>query len=358
MNLFSLGASLKKRQSIILGTAGILFVLAIWYGLTAGETPILPSAVLPKPWRVLTAFPDMYLNNELVKNTSISLGVNLAGYVEAILISIPFGFLFGLYPFFKGLFQTQVDALRYIPLTGVISIFIAWFGINLPMKAHFLAFGIIIYMLPVIVQRIREVDDVYLKTVHTLGATDWQKIRTVYFPSVISRFFSDIRVLTAISWTYIIFVENIGNEGGIGATIWRAGSRQGRYDKVFALLILIMLIGVIQDRIMIRLEKEFFPYKFQAEEQEKAGRIRKASVISLLLKFILTAVMWAFLLGYLLLFLDEYTGVLGHINILRYLFADSVWAIHVIVFSILGYQVYSIFRKSSDRTYRKVKTQE
>jgi NitT/TauT family transport system permease protein len=349
VNLFSLGATLKKRQGILLGVAGIVFVLAIWYGLTAGETPLLPAATLPKPWRVLTAFPDLYLNNELVKNTTISVGVNLAGYVEAILISIPFGFLIGLYPLFKGLFQNQVDALRYIPLTGVISIFIAWFGINLPMKAHFLAFGIIIYMLPVIVQRIREVDDVYLKTVYTLGASDWQKIRTVYFPSVISRFFSDIRVLTAISWTYIIFVENIGNEGGIGATIWRAGSRQGRYDKVFALLILIMLIGVIQDKIMIRLEKEFFPYKFQAEEQEKAGKLKKASVVSALSKFILTAVMWVFLLGYLLLFLDEYTGILGHMNVLRYLFADSVWAIHVIVFSILGYQVYSLLKKTGSK---------
>ncbi|MBK8832115.1 MAG: hypothetical protein IPN60_14925 [Saprospiraceae bacterium] len=39
------------------------------------------------------------------------------------------------------------------------------------MKVHFLAFGIIIYMLPVMIQRIDEVDDVYLKTVHTLGAT-------------------------------------------------------------------------------------------------------------------------------------------------------------------------------------------
>ena len=31
-----------------------------------------------------------------------------------------------------------------------------------------------------------------------------------------SKLSDDIRVLTAISWTYIIVIENIGSEGGLG----------------------------------------------------------------------------------------------------------------------------------------------
>ena len=50
-------------------------------------------------------------------------------------------------------------------------------GLDTDMKVHFLAFGILIYLLPVVVQRIDEIEDVYFKTVYTLGANSWQTFR-------------------------------------------------------------------------------------------------------------------------------------------------------------------------------------
>ena len=121
--------------------------------------------------------------------------------------------------------------MRYLPLTAVTGLFILWFGIEDEMKVAFLAFGIIVYLLPVVVQRIDEVKDVYLKTVYTLGATDWQTVKSVYIPSVMSKLMDDIRVLTAISWTYIIIAELLNRQGGgIGAMIY-IKARQGKQKK-------------------------------------------------------------------------------------------------------------------------------
>jgi NitT/TauT family transport system permease protein len=173
----------------------------------------------------------------LITNIFRSLGLNLAGYVEAIVISLGIGFIVGLYPLFRGMFNRQVDAFRYVPLTAVTGLFITWFGLGIEMKTHFLAFGILIYLLPIVVQRIDEVEDVFLKTVYTLGATDWQTIRSVYIPAVMSRLWDDIRVLTAISWTYIIIAESLGNQGGLGSLIYRVGQRQGNVGAIFAIQI-------------------------------------------------------------------------------------------------------------------------
>ena len=151
----------------------------------------------------------------LIFNALRSVWLNVQGYVWAIFISLPIGFLIGLFPLFRGLFSKQVDALRYLPLTALTGLFIVWFGIEDQMKIAFLAFGILVYLLPVVVQRIDEVKDVYLKTVFTLGASDWQTIKTVYIPSVLSKLIDDIRVLTAISWTYIIIAELINRQGGL-----------------------------------------------------------------------------------------------------------------------------------------------
>ncbi|MBK7408338.1 MAG: ABC transporter permease subunit [Saprospirales bacterium] len=217
--------------------------------------------ILPTPKLVVESVPELLYQDKLLSNTWQSIWINIRGYMWAILLSVPIGFLIGLMPIAKGLFSKQVDALRYLPLTALTGLFIIWFGIEDEMKVAFLAFGIIVYLLPVVVQRIFEVEEVYTTTVFTLGANNWQTIRTVYIPSVMSKVIDDIRVLTAISWTYIIIAELLNRQGGIGALIY-IKSRQGEIPKVFAMLIVIVLIGFLQDRIFVWLDHRLFPHKY------------------------------------------------------------------------------------------------
>jgi NitT/TauT family transport system permease protein len=177
------------------------------------------------------------------------------------LIALPLGFIIALTPLFRSMFSKYIDAMRYIPITGLIGIFIAWFGIGTGMKIHFLSFGVIVYLLPIVIQRVYETEKVHLDTVWTLGANNWQLFTKVYFPSVISKVFVDIRVITAISWTYIIVAEMVNNEGGVGSLIYLA-QRQSRIDKIFAIIIFIVFIGYLQDKLFQALERWFFKYKF------------------------------------------------------------------------------------------------
>ena len=304
MGLFKLRGDLDRSQTIILGILGFIIFIAIWWLMAeafAKKNPIvegfdarLPSSIvqdstnaidldslaradslkfanatefekvyplLPPPLKVVQSFPELIQKDDLFGNTFRSIWLNVQGYFWAVFISLIFGFIIGLYPLFRGLFSKQVDALRYLPLTALTGMFIIWFGIEDQMKIAFLAFGIIVYLLPVVVQRIDEVGDVFLKTVFTLGSSDWQTIRTVYIPAVMSRLIDDIRVLTAISWTYIIIAELLNRQGGIGSLIY-IKARQGQTEKVFAILIVIILIGFIQDRIFIFIDKRLFPHKY------------------------------------------------------------------------------------------------
>jgi len=300
--MFQLRGSLSRTQSIVLGLIGLVLFVLVWWILAEalavqrpvvdGYTTRIPSPaeaaeqginldsllradsiryeeateftkvypILPTPGQVLKAFPDLVNSKRMIPNALLSVWRNLQGYFWAVLICIPIGFIIGLYPIFKGLFSKQVDALRYLPLTALVGMFITWFGIGESMKVSFLAFGIIVYLLPTVIQRIREVEEVYLRTVFTLGATDWQTIRSVYIPSVMAKLMDDIRVLTAISWTYIIIAELLNKQGGIGALIYDAG-RRGQIPDVFAILLVIIVIGFLQDRLFVYLDNRLFPHK-------------------------------------------------------------------------------------------------
>lgn len=304
MDLFKLRGSLSKSQTLILGIIGVILFIIVWWVLaemlsvnrplvelhsrppsSIGEDSLAQAArdsmlladsialanatefekvypLLPRPDQTIAAFKPLIQEDQLFRNTLRSVWLNMQGYFWAILLAIPLGFLIGLFPAFRGLFSKQVDTLRYLPLTAVTVVFITWFGLEDQMKIAFLAFGILVYLLPVVVQRIDEVEDVFVTTTFTLGATDWQTIRTVYWPAVMSKLMDDIRVLTAISWTYIIIAELLNRQGGgIGALIYLK-QRQGQLDRVFALLIVIVLVGFVQDRLFDYMDRRFFPHKY------------------------------------------------------------------------------------------------
>jgi len=345
--LFKLRGEVPKKWRLVLEIIGIGILLLLWIMVSSGANPIMAPNVMPPPSKVLAAYGDMFRDNNLVQNLFRSIGLNLAGYIKALMLTIPLGFMIGLYPLFNGMYQRSIDAVRFVPLAATTSLFIVWFGISVPMKINFLAFGILIFLLPIVVQRINEVKDVYLKTVYTIGATDWQTIRSVYIPSVFSKLIDDIRILTAISWTYIVVVETINaEEGGLGAMTYMA-RRLSRVDKMFAILILFILIGIIQDRIFAKLDKELFPHKYQIKDQHKHGQIKAPSIFDTIFEFAGSALIWSALGIYFVLALNEFLGFLGGIKIIDYLFGNTCWAFHTIMLSIIFYKAKKFYMKKS-----------
>jgi len=355
--LFKLRGDIPKQWRMLLELLGIGFIFLLWTALTAGSNPVMAPNVVPPPSKVFKAYGELYADNNLVQNLFRSIGLNLAGYTKAILWTVPLGFIIGLYPLFKGMFQRLIDAVRFVPLAATTSLFIVWFGISIPMKVNFLAFGILIFLLPIVVQRINEVKDVYLKTVYTIGATDWQTIRSVYIPSVFSKLIDDIRILTAISWTYIVVVETINaDEGGLGGMIYMT-RRLSRVDKMFAILIIFILIGIIQDRIFARLDKELFPHKYQVKDAHKHGQLDGPSLFDTILDFAFKALIWSALGIYVLLALYEFFGFLGGVKVIDYLFGDTCWAFHLAMLSIIFYKARKFFLKKQFQS-RQAKTLE
>ncbi len=344
--LYKLNGELNSKQKKILTVVGIFIFVGIWSILTLGTSPIIPKSIFPDPFRVFGAFEELYHKNDLIRNLCKSIGLNFGGYIKAILYAIPIGFLIGLVPFFRGAFQKLIDAIRFLPLTALTGLFIIWFGIYAEQKINFLAFGIFIYLLPIVIQRIDEVDDVYIKTVHTLGAGYFGTIFTVYFPYVISKLSDDIRILTAISWTYIIVAETSADQGGIGSLIYKAGQRLGRVDITIACLIIIMLVGVFQDRTFSYLDRKLFPYKYQLKTSYDASKtLKSVSEWDAFSDFIIMLLSWIFIGIYILLTINEFSPFIGQVKPLSYLFGDTLWTIHVVFVLVLVYQVYQLLRK-------------
>ena len=160
MSLFRLRGKLTPSQSILLGIAGFVILILVWWLLAENlseQKPIVdyettpPSAfdttgvqinrdslfredsirfanatefekvypLLPPPGKVVKSFPVLVKEEALFDQAKRSVWLNFKGYFWAVFIAVPLGFLIGLIPLFRGLFSKQVDAMRFLPLTAL-----------------------------------------------------------------------------------------------------------------------------------------------------------------------------------------------------------------------------------------------
>jgi NitT/TauT family transport system permease protein len=244
----------------LLQLLGWVLIFLAWYFIT--NYGLINTHVLPTPQKTLNAFKELSRNDDLGKNILFSVRINLMGYLKCIVGAIIFGFAIGLNPKVRKMFSHQVSALRFVPITAMMGIFIAISGLTITTKINFLAFGIWVYLVPVVVQRIDEVSGTHLQMMKTLGASAWQTLVHVQWKSVISRLSDDIRILVGISWTYIIVAELAGIQGGLGSLIF-LGERQSNVGKVYAVIFIIVAIGIVQDILFKLLDRILFKFKYQ-----------------------------------------------------------------------------------------------
>ena len=157
--LLEIRGSVSKRTAFLLQVGGVLFLILLWQVIcwTGWVTPYL----LPPPLKVLQAYPVLHWKFALIRNLGYSCYLNGMGYLEAVAVCLPLGFIIGMLPVVEQMFSKQVDAIRYLPLTALTGLFMVWFGIDDMMKIQFLAVGIMVYLLPVVVMRVRETPPIY-----------------------------------------------------------------------------------------------------------------------------------------------------------------------------------------------------
>ena len=118
----------------------------------AGPRPLIPAYILPSPQAVLGAVLTLHREQALVRSAARSIYRITAAFVLASLVAIPLGLLMGTYPPIRNAIEPITGPLRYLPISAVIPLFIIWFGIGDLQKIAFLFTGVVVYLLPMVIE--------------------------------------------------------------------------------------------------------------------------------------------------------------------------------------------------------------
>jgi NitT/TauT family transport system permease protein len=252
---------ISRKGRILLGIIPILVIIGGWALLTMGpaEERAISILILPSPWEVVLSFPSLWFQAELTRSILASAWRVVLGFGAALVISFPLGIAMGAFSRVRALFEPLAVFGSYLPIPTLVPLTMSLFGIGELQKVMFLSLAFFIYLLPAFYKAVDEVDNVYLQTAYTLGATQWQAVRHVLLSISLPRLVQAMRMGFGIGWTYIILAEMVAADRGLGQIIIIA-QRRGPREHIYLVLLVIVAIAFLVDRLWVRLSKSLFPY--------------------------------------------------------------------------------------------------
>jgi NitT/TauT family transport system permease protein len=188
-----------------------------------------------------------------------SIQVIFWGFLLSSLLGVPLGILCGALPAMARLTEPFIEFFRYLPAPAFGALAVAVLGIEDAPKVAIIFIGTFFQQVLVIANTTRRIDPALLEAAETLGARRRALITRVVVPGVITDIYTDMRVLLGWAWTYLIVAELIGVSSGITYFI-NQQAKYRAYDRVFASIILIGLIGLLTDLVLASLGRQIFPW--------------------------------------------------------------------------------------------------
>jgi NitT/TauT family transport system permease protein len=266
------GAGLRQRWRIRagipawtvwgLGAVPIALSFLLWAGLTWGEAEqrIISPVILPSPFEVVGSMSSLWFERALSRSALVSFLRVLVGFVVAVMVTLPIGIGMASFEPIRAFFRPLALIFGYLPIPTLVPLTLSLFGTGEAQKVMFLAIAFFVYLLPLVVKAIDDVDSVYLQTAFTLGATTAQAVRKVLVAIAWPDIFQALRNGFGVGWGYILLAEMVAAEQGLGNIII-ISQRRGPREHIYLVLAAITLIAFATDKLWARAGKLLFPYR-------------------------------------------------------------------------------------------------
>ena len=149
----------------------------------------------------------------------VTLEESLLGFVFGVGSGIIFGVLLGEIPYLADVFGPYIKIVNALPRIVLGSIFTIWLGLGLPSKVMLAAVLVFFVVFFNAFQGVRSVDRNLVANARILGASRWQVVQHVVFPSAMTWIIASLHVALGFSIIGAIVGEFLGSQRGLGLVI-------------------------------------------------------------------------------------------------------------------------------------------
>jgi NitT/TauT family transport system permease protein len=243
--LLRIRGTLGIGWKIGLGVVGVGALIAIWAVAAANSS----RSVVPSPAAAWSALLELRRSGVLAAAAWASLQRVLIGYGISVAIGTVLGLAIGTFASVEAFFEAPIGFLRYIPASALTPVFLIWLGLGESPKIWLIVVGTVFYNVLMIADVGRAVPRELLNASYTLGAGRITVLRRVILRHSVPGIIDVARINLAAAWLMLVVSEILAAKQGLAYQVIRA-QRFRAVDKMFALLIVFGLIGLVSDILL------------------------------------------------------------------------------------------------------------
>lgn len=240
-----------------------LVAVGLWQ--LASSTGILPASKLASPASVVrTAQQLITTNNPAYGTLQHSVLVSLErwgiGLGLGVTIAVLLALVTGLSRIGEHALDPLVQALRSVPLFGVLPLFIIWFGIGELPKILIVLLGALFPMYVNTWAGIRGVDSKLGEVGRVLGLSRREMVRHIVLPGALPLALAGLRLAVIASLLALVVGEQINANAGLGFMITQA--EQFLQNNIITVaLVVYAILGLIADALVMLLQRRVLAWR-------------------------------------------------------------------------------------------------
>ncbi|KZD21869.1 nitrate ABC transporter, permease protein [Tardiphaga robiniae] len=245
---------LATRQTASVGTMSPEYAKLMGLTATSGKSAMPgPLDVGAKLWEHLKR--PFYDNGPNDKGLGIQLGYSIGrvglGYLIAVIVAIPLGFLIGMSPLMNKALDPFIQVLK--PISPLAWMPLALYTIkDSSLSAIFVIF--ICSVWPMLLNTafgVAAVRKEWINVARTLEVGTFRRAFTVILPAAAPTILTGMRISIGIAWLVIVAAEMLVGGTGIGYFVWNEWNNLSITNVIIAIL-MIGVVGMLLDQILAR----------------------------------------------------------------------------------------------------------
>ena len=247
-----------RYRKALLGSLSVVLFFAAWQAvfLVVPFDPLFIS----KPSLIASGLVDLITSGDLFRDLAVSAVPFLYGFSAAVVIGVPLGVVMG----WRVRVGYALDPLMTVfyasPLVALAPLVVIFFGVGSGGKTLII---VLLSVFPFIFNAyaaVRAVDRLLINVVRSLGGRERDLYFKVILPSILPYIIAGARIAVGRALIGVLVGEFFAASEGIGYAISRFGDIFA-LDRMFACIIVIMIIAVVLTEGIRWTERTAFPWR-------------------------------------------------------------------------------------------------
>lgn len=252
LRLSAASSKIWRGRAVRLAFFGLL--LALWQVVSSLE--IWSDVLFPPPKEVADALVLGLRDGTLTVAIKASLQRLCVGYSISLIVGIPLGLLLGRKQLLDDTIGSLAVGFQALPSICWLPLAVLWFGLSETAMQFVIIMGSLMSLILAVRDGVKNIPTLYLRAAPILGATGWRFYRYILIPASLPAIMTGAKLGWSFAWRSLMAAELLYVTSGIGSTLMM-GRELHDMALVVAAMIVIIIIGLLTDRLVFRVAEGF-----------------------------------------------------------------------------------------------------